>query len=115
MFQHLQFFILLASQPLSLTEHLRFRPVCCVSASLGTPGALSWSVPGVPWYPFRQLNQIWIFSLRLRSVFSGRSRVRLLGVLRRALLSYSGRSLVCLLKLFPYWGDHLLRDISMAS
>ena len=77
---HLQFFLSLASQPLSRMEHLRFRRVYCASAYLGIPGVNSWNILGVTWYPYHHIHQLWIFRWSTHSVFYGRSRARFLVV-----------------------------------
>ena len=62
MVRYLQFLLFLASQPLSLMDHLRFRRVCCDSTSLWYHGALAWNFLGIPWSPFCQIHYLCILS-----------------------------------------------------
>ena len=96
MVRHLQFLLFLASHPLSLMDHLRFRPVCCDPASLGNQGALAWNFLGVPWSPFVRFI-IFVFYLEdllpLLGALLGTLACRALVVLWRSSWAHSGRSL----------------------
>ena len=97
MVRHLQFFLSLASQPLSQMDYLRAKRVCCASDSLGIPGTLTWRILSVPCLPFRQIPLPRCFVvggfLCLRWAFTGTLAWRVPGLLRRAFLAHSRRCL----------------------
>ena len=107
----------LDSQLLSLIYHLKFRSVCCASASLGIQGTFAWPVLGVPWYPPHQINQLWFF-------FAGGSAPSFLGVLGHGCLACPWISSALFLSAFQalpgdiyqlslYQGDPILQESSM--
>ena len=92
MVRHLLFLLLLDSQTLSQIS----RRVCFASNSLGMPGTLTRSIPGVPCPPFRHLPLPRFFLgglLHLCWAFLGTLSWHVTGLLPRAFLEHSGRCL----------------------
>ena len=117
MVRYLQFLLFLASQPLSLMDHLRFRRVCCDSTSLWYHGALAWNFLGIPWSPFCQIHYL--------CILSGGSDPSSSVIIGHACLSRPCRSLEifvsafrslpsALVRLSPYRVDIIQQEIPMA-